>query len=276
MKIKLLSLLMCSICSMSAYAKAEPETDYDFFKKREAGGFLTVGLSSFYQGGIYKDHKTYLHAHINAAYYFENGLFVEHPGHSNKFNASFSAGYNLFNTPNWEFDLMVSTAHGDLNFYAGADSFEKRSTSYLGLRASGEVAGIQVQAVLAPATKNKDNSGGSYASLSLAKDWQYKNWRFYGSVGAQYRSEKMLDYYYGVPQSAQSFKAYNAKGGANLITKFGFSKPLLEDWLLEGNISYTKYTNSIINSPYTQFILQRNTDRKDYGSHVGLSLSYVF
>ena len=268
MKFKTVILYVSTILGALPALSEETTSEFDYFAKRPGGGYLAAELAVTYGGSLYVNNHTDVSLTLNGAYYFENGLFVEVPGKSNEFDSNFALGYNLFNTPKWEFDLLWSTAHGTL----GA----KRSTRYIGIRGSGEVAGLQVQAIAAPYTSNDYYSKGKYASLWVSKNWQYKNWNFYGSLGAQYRNSHILNYYYGVPKDSTYLKPYEASGGTNLISKVGFRKPFAENWLFEGYLSYTHYANAILDSSVTDIVLQRNYRRKDYAATSSLSISYVF
>ncbi|BBN82536.1 hypothetical protein PA25_25210 [Pseudoalteromonas sp. A25] len=272
MKIKSVLLSICTALSaISVHADNTTNTEFDYFAKRQGGGYLAAELAVTYGGSLYVNNHTKVSLSLNGAYYFDNGLFVELPGKSNEFDSDFALGYNLFNTPNWEFDLLWSTAHGSLTSIT-----TKKTTRYLGLRASGEVAGLNVQAIVAPSADTDTYNNGQYASLWLSKNWQYKNWNFYGSLGAQYRNANMLNYYYGVPEDSQRFDPYQASGGTNLTYKVGFRKPFAQSWLFEGNIAYTSYTDAILDSSITKAVLEHNYRRKDYAATTSVWVSYVF
>ncbi|NOU51451.1 MipA/OmpV family protein [Pseudoalteromonas sp. JBTF-M23] len=268
MKNKSVLLYICtSLGAVFVHADDTTNNEFDYFAKRQGGGYLAAEFSITKGASLYKKYNT-LSLSLNGAYYFENGLFVEAPGKLNEFDSNFALGYNLFNTPDWEFDLLWSTAHGALGW--------KKSTRYLGLRASGEIAGLNVQAIIAPNADTDTYKNGQYASLWLSKDWQYKNWNFYGSFGAQYRNANMLDYYYGVPEGSSYFAPYEASGGTNLTYKMGFRKPFAENWLFEGSISYTQYAQSILDSSKTKTILKNHSNLNNYAASSSLSISYVF
>lgn len=274
------SLLICTAALViSCRATASPDDTSlwaDVFNKRESGGYLMLGISAGYGGSLYRDHQTSISLQPRGAYYFSTGLFAEYPGRLDQFDAKFTLGYNLFNTERWEFDAIISTAHGKIRYLTADESIEKQGAGYLGIRAAGDIGGLRMQVILAPLIKNREFEHGHYASLWIGKSWQLKNWHFYSSVGAQYRNDAMLDYYYGVPDTAVAFDEYQAKGGVNLIYKAGFSRPVTEHWLVEGYIAYTDYTSAILDSPYINAILVNQPDRKAYGSDLGFSLSYVF
>ncbi|MBQ4813236.1 MipA/OmpV family protein [Pseudoalteromonas luteoviolacea] len=266
-------------CLLSANVHAQSETDFwqGFSNKREAGGFLSLGASFSYGGGLLSDIDTRTNLVVSGNYYFENGLFIEVPGNANKFEPSWAMGYNLYNTDDWEFDLIYSSAHGPLEYRVHPkEGGDKDLTAYLGLRMSGEVGNYQFQAIFAPNADNSEYNDGLYASAWLARSWQYKNWHFYGSIGLQYRNSNMLDYYYGVPDSAVMLKPYDASGGVNTHLKVGFTKPLNDAWVLDGTVGITDYASSIDDSPYSQLAKTYNPNRSELGRHIALTLSYVF
>lgn len=250
---------------------------FDMFStKRDGGGFLAVGLALENQRGLYQSSGMKLRANVHGAYYFENGLFFEFPGLTDKFESQFALGYNLASTQNWEFDVILSTAHGSLVYRSPTDSFSKDTTPFWGLRAIGSIAGLDTMFVYGVNSNKMDYSGGRYAAAWLGKSWNINNWHIYSSLGAQYRNDAILDYYYGVPESSTANSPYQANGGFNLIYKLGFKKPLDENWVVEGGLSFKRYADAIIDSPYTQNILNNNQGRSDKGSALNLTISYVF
>lgn len=267
-------LLLCSALSF-ADSQTNPTNWGDAFSnKRDAGGYFSIGLAVHNQHGLYQPSDTEADLIFSGAYYFENGLFAELPSHNDKFETSLTLGYNLANVGEWEFDTIYSYAHGSLQ-RGNVDVKEK--TPYLGIRATGTIAGIDTMFSYGLNTNNKRYSNGHYAAAWFAKSWNVKNWYIYGSLGLQYRNSKMLDYYYGVEQSDIYHTNYQADAGVNIIYKLGVKKPINEDWVVEGFFSYTDYADSIIDSPYTQNVLRYyDGDRSDKGRVLSLSINYVF
>ncbi|MCF2857809.1 MipA/OmpV family protein [Pseudoalteromonas sp. SMS1] len=273
----LLAAVLSLYSSSAIYAKSEPDFWQGFYSKREVGGFLSVGASLTYSGGLLSDIETRTHLVISGNYYFENGLFIEVPGNSNKFEPSWVMGYNLYNHGNWEFDVIYSSAHAPLNYHVHPkDGSDKDRTAYIGIRASAALGDYQFQALVAPKADNSEYNDGVYASAWIARSWQYKNWHFYGSVGLQYRNSQMLDYYYGVPEDAVILAPYEASGGFNSHLKVGFTKPLSASWVLDGTVGITDYASSIDDSPYSKLAKKYNGNRSELGRHVSLTLNYVF
>ncbi|CAM4075743.1 MipA/OmpV family protein [Pseudoalteromonas byunsanensis] len=275
------TLLLTPLLLCSAISSADEPVDATswlktFSEKRESGGYLSAGLSLQYQQGLYQEKELAVSAQLRGAYYFESGLFVEYPGQTNKFENQFTAGYNVANIGDWEFDAILSSAHGSLKYHYQGDSFNKSATPYLGLRATGTLAGFDTMIVYGINSNKMDFRGGRYAAAWLAKSWQLQNWHLYGSLGVQYRNEDLLNYYYGVPETANHHLTYQADGGINVIYKLGIKKPISEHWLVESFFSYTDYADSIVESPYTQNILKYNENRSDKRSALNLSISYVF
>ncbi|QTH72266.1 MipA/OmpV family protein [Pseudoalteromonas xiamenensis] len=247
-----------------------------FTNKRDAGGYLSVGIAVQNQQGLYQSSGIKLKGNVHGAYYFENGFLLEFPGLSDKFESQFALGYNIANLGNWEFDALLSMAHGEIKYNAQQDGFSKEASPYFGLRAMGTIADLDAMFVVGTNSNKMDYSGGVYAAAWLAKSWNINNWTLYSSIGAQYRNDAILDYYYGVPESAQVTEPFQATGGFNYLYKLGVKKPLDEHWLIEGFFSYTHYASSIVDSPYSQNILKFNEGRSDQGSLFNLSINYVF
>lgn len=276
---KTLFIIPLVVCSAFSYANVQTSTTNlsdAFSNKRDPGGYFSTGLVLEHQQGLYKSEGFKSRFSLRGAYYFENGLFLELPGFSDKFESNFAVGYNLANVGDWEFDSIFSTAHGELNYNYREDSFNKNNTPYIGLRAMGTIAGLDAMFIYGINTNKSDFSGGHYAAAWLAKSWNVQNWHFFSSVGLQYRNDEILDYYYGVPESAKYHPTFNADGGFNFIYKMGVKKPISENWLVEGFLSYTDYADSIVDSPYSQNILKFNEGRSDKGSRISVSLHYVF
>ncbi|MBU1310816.1 MAG: MipA/OmpV family protein [Gammaproteobacteria bacterium] len=269
-------LLLCSAVSL-ANEHTSDTSWYDFLKqKRDSGGFFSAGLAVQNSRGLYQSEDFKVRPEFKGAYYFNNGLFIEYPGRSDKFDNQTAMGYNLGTTENWEFDVLLSMAHGELSYTSVQSSFKKDASPYFGVRAIGTIAGFDTMLVYGTNSNKMNYSNGLYGAAWLGKSWNVNNWHLYSSVGAQYRNAAMLDFYYGVPDNDAVLPAYDAKGGVNFIYRAGFKKPLNENWLVEGNFSVTRYADSIIDSPYSQSILQRNEDRSDTGRVFSLSISYVF
>ena len=276
---KTLSITPLLLCSAMSFSNEQTDTlnwKDAFSNKRESGGYLSAGLILEHYQGLYKPKGFESKLNLRGAYYFKNGLFAEFPGFSDKFESNLALGYNLANSIDWEFDAVFSYAHGELSYDYKEDSFNKNSTPYIGLRAMGTIAGLDAMLLYGMTTNKRDFSGGHYAAVWLAKSWNIQNWHFFTSVGLQYQNQEILDYYYGVPETANYHSEYHAKDGLDLIYKLGVKKPISENWLVEGFYSYTDYADSIINSPYSQNILKNEDGRKDKGSRISLSLYYVF
>ncbi|MCF6441228.1 MipA/OmpV family protein [Pseudoalteromonas luteoviolacea] len=259
---------------------AEEETSFweGFSNKREAGGFLSLGLGASYGGGLLTNIATRPILNINGNYYFENGLFVEVPGSDSKFEPQWAMGYNLYNSSEWEFDVIFSAAHAHISYYGYvSNAYDERDlTGYVGLRVTGAIGSYQIQTILAPKADNSEYDGGTYASFWVAKSWQHKNWHFYSSVGFQYRNSAMLNYYYGVPYKSARVDPYQASGGVNTKLKLGFTTPVGKRWVVDGAIGLTDYATSIDDSPYSLDALNTISNRSRLGRHISVTMSYVF
>ena len=244
----------------------------------ESRGYLSVGLGLEYNHGLYQTEETKAQLIVNGAYYWSNGFFIEFPGRANKFNPDIAAGYHFYSTSRWEFDAIASLAHGDIDFAMYGTKVEKIGSAYIGVRATGEVAGLDVQAIVAPLILQDDYDGGAYASLWLSKSWFIKNTQVYASVGAQYRDAKILNFYYGTEglPDAWNMPDYKADAGINTSVQIGATYPLSNKMVVDVYGRFTQLADSITDSPVAQSVLTADSSRTDSETQFGISLSYVF
>jgi outer membrane protein len=283
LNIKLKACLILGLVAFnSALLIADESNESSITKERESGGYLKLGIGYVYETGPYRNEQNGIGVFIEGAYQWENGLFVEQPGVKSKLNPGFSYGYNFYNTEHWSLDLIGNKSHGEINygFNDGTESIElNRDGSFRGgLRATGIYDTNTIQFVVTPFSDNSEYDDGIYASLWLAKQWQIKNWNLNASIGLQYRSEEIIDYYYGVPAdlATTSTPAYSAKSGINTSIKFSADYPISEDWVLETYLSHTQLADSISDSPVIYNAIQFGKSRSENITEAGLMISYVF
>ena len=188
--------------------------------------------------------------------YQKYGFFVEAPrGSGDQRTTVLSLGYNFFNTPNWSFDLQLAMNHRDLEHEFNVDGEElisrRISKAEWGVRAQGTIGQSDLQFVVAKAS----GSGGVYASAWYTRNFQYRNWHLYSSVGGQYRNESAVNYFYGVSETMadrlamDAVPAYQGKAGIEFSAQVGTSYPVSEDWVFESYLRTTILPGGISDSP---------------------------
>lgn len=248
------------------------------------GGYLKIGYG-------YKNEKSPYYSEVNGGSLFVNGryqwegLFVEVFHGANERNEGLSVGYNFYNTEHWNFDINTVKAHGKIqNEIHDTDKIflqEFDSATMVGLRATGHYGQTTMQFLVAPylIDDEVDDAVDSslYASAWLGHTWQIKNWAIHGSVGLEYRSGDLLDYYYGISAAEASahFGQYKAGAGIDLTTQLSASYPISKDWLFESYLRYTDLADSIDESPVVQFA-SSFANRAKVNTEFGFLVSYVF
>lgn len=247
-----------------------------------SGGYFKWGLGYRAESSPFRKEEKGLTFIMNGRFQWDNGLFVELPGGSSEMDPSFSYGYNFYNTKNWDFDLLALKSHGDIDYFAtnGMESIaiEQESSLMAGFRATGYYDDNTIQAIIAPYSYNKEYDNGLYASLWYSRHWLYKNWNFHASIGAQYRSEEILDYFYGVPEdiAITGTPAYQASSGINLSVQLGVEYAINEHWVFESYVRQTELASSITDSPVIYNSVRFDNTRSEDVSEFAILVSYVF
>ncbi len=274
----LFSLMINHSVAMAADSKAENITE----DNSQSNGYFKVGFGYRSETSPYHTEEDETTISLEGRYQWENGLFVELPGVSNKLSPGISYGYNFYNLDNWNFDLIGIRSHGDINYneVISNQSIEvKRKKSVrVGVRATGSYGSNTVQFIVTPYSNNNEYDDGLYASLWLAKEWQISNWNVYASAGIQYRSKEILDYYYGISEdiATDNTPVYQAGDGINTTLQFGFDYPISENWVFESSVRYTKLSDSISDSPIISNVVEFDNTRSDDITEVAVLISYVF
>ncbi|MCC2607004.1 MipA/OmpV family protein [Planctobacterium marinum] len=229
------------------------------------------------------------------------GFFYENPGNSQEnVDGLFSGdaiGYNFYNTRNWAVDLYAVHAHGGGEFVfdgieqlydeegepAGINvhrlTLPRDSNYRLGVRATGYFSDYLMQFIATPVSF-EDEIGGFGLSASIRRTWLYKNWNFYGTVGLNYQSSDIIDYYWGLSDSESAqiedhmrrtdtpYKPYEADGGVMAVGQVGFEYPLTEHLVFGGFITSVLRPDAVTDSPLSS--------EGRLVSTAGLSVTYVF
>jgi len=95
---------------------------------------------------------------------------------------------------------------------------------------------------------------GQRISLSYQKIWSGEGWRFQLRPSVVYKSDKLIDYYYGLnAQDNVSTNAYfEGSGGFQPSLSALYIKELNEDWQLIVNGSYQHLNKGMTNSPLVE------------------------
>jgi len=245
-----------------------------------SGGFLKLGFGYNIVINPYNDEENGMSLFLNGRYQWESQVFVE-AAFYRVLNSGINIGYNFYNTERWNFDLVTNIAHGknETGFIDQGKVFYKKSdiTRMVALRTTGNFDKTTVQFVVAPYSFNDEYDNALYASLWIDQSFQFKNWELYAAFGLEYRSEEMLDYYYGIEadRATDNFKAYNPSAGIDTTSEIGASYPINNKWLFETYYRYTRLADSITDSPIMQFASNLESRSKNM-TEFGILVSYVF
>lgn len=86
---------------------------------------------------------------------------------------------------------------------------------------------------------------------SYAYPWKYKNWKITPSLGINWKSRHLLDYYYGIRDSEANLflPAYKASSGFNSFARLSVSYHINNNWGVTGIAEYEALSRSIRRSP---------------------------
>lgn len=225
-------------------------------ENRRDGGYLDLGVGLVERSKLagFNELPSGISWFVNARYQ-KNGFYLEFPhGSYREQETVLTFGYNFYNSENWSFDLHHSMNHGDLT-YEFADNenskkieIEREGGSEIGLRIGGVFERSEVQFIVA----NASGAGGLYAGAWWTHHRQYQNFNFSFSLGAQYRNEKVMQYYYGSGVGGEkatiSLPEYEGKAGIEYTTQISMSYPLSESLVLESFIRYKELPSDVSKS----------------------------
>jgi outer membrane scaffolding protein for murein synthesis (MipA/OmpV family) len=253
-----------------------------------SGGFLKVGLGFKFDQNPYYEQYNGLALFIVGRYQMENGLFVEANFGANERQEGLFIGYNFYNTTHWNFDVTTIQAFAGTEIsLQRSDSdgileprtvFEqRRGSTMLGVRATGNFGNSNVQFLLAPVLLGNAYDDGIYAAIWAGHSWQLKNWGIHASTGVEYRSEEIIEYYFEPSAAMQRLGApsYEASSGFDLTAQVSASYPISENILFESYVRYTDFADSITDSPIIRLTSQI-PGLNEAKTEVGILFSYVF
>jgi len=315
MKSSLSTLFTCTFFVLSMFAQANVQAQSTTVEQSsspsetQSGGFLKLGAGYLNRKTPYGDQNVGYENFFSGRYQFENGLYGEFSHGGNEINTGTSIGYNFLNTNNWSFDLHLLRAHGnvyytaiyeadgtnglkdevskqnlslttieDVNTASGEERIRVKlgETHMLGLRATGYFEDTLLQFIVAPYSFNDDFDDAFYASAWISESWQVRNWQFYSSVGATYRSSDIIDHYYNLNYRPDfEEKLPKLDSSLNITAQIGVSYSFAQSWLFESYYRYTKLSDSILDSPSIQ-LKDAIANSVDYDAEFALAISYVF
>lgn len=111
----------------------------------------------------------------------------------------------------------------------------------------GDWGDIQIQALSDWSFTHK----GFEFWASYAYYWRFGNWRLSPSIGLNWKSSDLLDYYYGVRESeaTSSRPAYHAASGFNSFARLSLAYRFNDNWSIVGVAEYENLSRSIRHSP---------------------------
>ena len=94
---------------------------------------------------------------------------------------------------------------------------------------------------------------GFLLSLDQSRPIYKKDWLIIPSWGVTYLSENLVDYYYGVGPTEVTAERplYSPDAGWSLTGRIYIEHPINQEWTMFGFASYSKFSNSITDSPIT-------------------------
>lgn len=243
------------------------------------GNYLSVELGYRASQSLFSGDRSVFGLSIHGRYQWR-GLFIELPSPTSGAVSGPTIGYNFLNTEHWFFDAVYVWIDGDhrLNGTINGErvDFYREQSESFGLRATGIYGGNTLQFAVLP-FNNEEYDRGTYASAYIARDWQLSNWTVRGVVGAQYRSDEIMDFYFGVDsdEATPLLPQYTAKAGTRLSMQLEALYPLTTNVVLSGYVAHREFSDSAKESPIIRFVKEVD-DRPDNESQVGVVLSYVF
>ena len=110
---------------------------------------------------------------------------------------------------------------------------------------------------------------GQQVLLEYSHKWLWHNFRLGIRIGTDWKSARLIDYYYGVSQRESKFPEFyfRGKSGWQTYLSFNIQKPINDNWSWLANIGYRKLPSSLTNSPLVE---------QNYISNVFLGAAYRF
>ncbi|MCF2948747.1 MipA/OmpV family protein [Paraglaciecola aquimarina] len=92
---------------------------------------------------------------------------------------------------------------------------------------------------------------GSIVELAYSIKWAWQKTQFNTQIGANWKSQKLLNYYYGIDQEDidDSFHWYVADAGIETYLALAIQRPINDKWLWLTNVSFRQLPDSMYLSP---------------------------
>lgn len=245
----------------------------------DSGNYLSVDVGYRASQSLLSGDRSGIGLYIHGRYQWR-GLFTELPSAPRSDVSGPTLGYNFFNTEHWLFDAVYVWINGDHRLSGTIDGervdlYREQSESF-GLRATGVYGSNTLQFAVLP-LNNEEYDRGTYASAYIAREWQVSNWTVRGVAGAQYRSDEIMDFYFGVDsgEATPSLPEYTAKAGTRLSMQLEALYPLTTNVVLSGYVAHREFLDNAKDSPILR-VVKEFDDRPGNETAVGIVLSYVF
>jgi outer membrane protein len=110
---------------------------------------------------------------------------------------------------------------------------------------------------------------GQLLGLEYSHSWLWHSFRLGMRIGTDWKSSRLLDYYYGVSKRDTDFPGlyYNGQSGWQTYVSLNAQKPINENWSWLANIGYRRLPSSLTSSP----LVERNNI-----SNIFLGVAYRF
>lgn len=250
-----------------------------FEPSSENGGHLQIGLEGGYSTAILEEgNQRFVVLNLSGRYQWYRA-FIEIDNTGFAYNGP-SVGYTFWQGQHTSLDIMANISDGfDPDDYDRLENAGLRARSpkiNLGFRLTAQIDDYLVQGhVFNSLVKDSDAPGdkrrvnGVSASLAIGKQWQLRNWNFYGLAGLNYQSGELNNYYFGIDdfEASPAFGAYSASSGISAATRWGVTYPIGRDWVFDSAVDYRRASSAVADSPLLD---------DTYSASIGISISYVF
>lgn len=101
---------------------------------------------------------------------------------------------------------------------------------------------------------------GQQLGLQYSHKWRWHKFRLSVRIGADWKSARLIDYYYGVSQRDTKFSNlyFEGKSGWQTYISINIQKPINKNWSWLTKIGYRRLPDSLINSPLIEQSSIRN------------------
>lgn len=138
------------------------------------------------------------------------------------------------------------------------DLHKRRLAGLAGIELSSGWKNIQWQVQLLQDITNVHQ--GKEVRFALGSQRVLKGHAFSASAGFTWKSESLMNYYYGISTKEAGITpfAYEASSGLTPFARLAWMKPLNQRWHLSGSIQYESLSSAISNSPIVEedYVLQ--------------------